>query len=212
METFTVTGIEEKKTHVVIYVDRSEFLRLKKKDFAALPLQEGDEICREEYIDRLSAIQAKPAYEAALTLLTSRDMTAHNLCQALMRRGYVAPVAQSTCNRLIENGLINDERYAQRYVELRQNAPVGRYAMRQKLRAKGIDTDTADEALEQLDDKQQLESAKALAQKFARRDEGEEPYKKKSKLSQALSRRGFSWEIVKEAVESVLHEDLDSDW
>ena len=85
--------------------------------------------------------------------------------------------------------------------------------MRQKLRAKGIDADTAEEALEQLDDENQLSSAKALAQKFVRRYENEEPYKKKSKLSQALARRGFSWEIVREAVESVLEDDaVDTDW
>ncbi len=212
-ETVTITGIEETKTHIVIYTDHSEFLKLKKKYFALLPLQEGEEIDREEYIDRLSAIQSKPAYEAALDLLSARDMTAHSLYQALVRRGYVAPVAQATCERLTENGLLNDERYAQRYVELRRNAPVGRYAMRQKLRAKGIDSDTAEEALEQLDDENQLSAAKALAQKFARRYESEEPYKKKSKISQALARRGFGWEIVREAVESVLEDDTeDTDW
>lgn len=205
METFTVTSVEENRTHVIIYVDGSEFLRLKKKDFALMPLAEGDEIDKEEYVDRLSMLQSKPAYEAALTLLTARDMTAQNLYQALVRRGIVAPVAQSTCQRLIENGLINDERYANRYVELRQNQPIGKYAMKQKLRAKGIDEQTAVDALENIDDDSQLTAAKQLAAKLARKYEKEtDSYKRKSKLSQAVARRGFSWDIVREAVEYAL--------
>ncbi len=216
MEIFTVTGIEETRTDVVIYVDGSEFLRLRKKYFALMPLREGDEIDREQYLDRLSMFQSKPAYEAALNLLTARDMTAHNLHQALVRRGYVPQVAQSTCQRLIENGLINDERYANRYVELRQNQPIGRYAMKQKLRAKGIDEQTASDALEVMDDDSQLAAAKELAKKLARRYEKEEDsYKRKTKLSQAIARRGFSWDIVREAVEAALDDsgdDFDEDF
>ena len=217
MEIVTVTGIEETRTDIVIYVEGSEFLRLRKKYFALMPLSEGDEIDREQYADRLSMLQAAPAYEAALNLLSARDMTAHNLYLALVRRGYVPQVAQSTCQRLIENGLINDERYANRYVELRQNLPIGRYAMKQKLRAKGIDEQTAADALESLDDDSQLASAKQLAAKLARRYEKEEdPYKRKTKLSQAIARRGFSWEIVKEAVEYALSDadggDFDDDF
>ncbi len=209
METFTVTCIEETRTHMIIYVDGSEFLRLKKKDFAQMPLAEGDEIDREQYADRISMLQSKPAYEAALTLLTSRDMTAHNLHMALIRRGYVPQVAQSTCQRLIENGLINDERYANRYVELRQDKPIGRYAMKQKLRAKGIDEQTASDALENIDDDSQLAAAKELAGKLLRRYEKDEPYKRKTKLSQAIARRGFSWDIVREAVEYALSDSGD---
>ena len=174
-----------------------------------MPLAEGDEIDREQYLDRLSILQSKPAYEVALTLLTSRDMTAHNLCAALVRRGYVPQVAQSTCQRLIENGLIDDKRYANRYVELRQDKPIGRYAMKQKLRAKGIDEQIASDALESIDDDSQLDAAKELAAKLARRYEKEEPYKRKTKLSQAVARRGFSWDIVREAVEYALSDSGD---
>jgi len=208
-----ISGIEESRGRVTIYVDGVAFLKLKKKEFDEMPVCEGDDLDEEEYLNRLCARQAKPAYESALNLLTARDMTAHDLKAALRRRGYLEPVAESVCERLIENRLINDSRYAQRYVELRQDAAVGRYAMKRKLRAKGIDENVAEEALEVLDDESQLASAQELARKLARRYEKEEPYARKSKLSQALARRGFSWDIVKEAVESLgLDEDDFSDW
>jgi len=206
-----VSGVELTKTRATIYLDGIAFLKMKRRDFDEMPVEEGDDLDEEEYLNRLCARQAKPAYEAALNLLTARDMTAHDLQAALKRRGYLQPVAESVCERLIENRLIDDSRYAQRYVELRQDASVGRFAMKRKLRAKGIDEETAEEALEALDDESQLEAAKTLAMRLSRRYEGEEPYARRSKLSQALARRGFSWDIVKEAVES-LNDISEEDW
>ena len=208
-----VTSIEETRGRVTIYLDGIAFLKLKKKEFDELPVKIGDDLDEEEYMNRLCVRQAKPAYESALNLLTARDMTAHDLKSALRRRGYLEAVAESVCERLIENRLIDDSRYAQRYVELRQDSAVGRYVMKRKLRAKGIDDDVVEEALEMLDDETQLSAAKDLARKLSRRYEKEEPYARKSKLSQALARRGYSWDIVKEAVESLGYDEADdSGW
>lgn len=208
-----ITGIEEARGRVTIYVDGVAFLKLKKKEFDELPLETGADLDEEDYLNRLCARQFKPAYEAALNLLTARDMTAHDLMSALRRRGYLQAVAESVCQRLIENRLIDDSRYAQRYVELRQDTAVGRYAMIRKLRAKGIDENIAEEALEVLDDESQLATAKELARKLVRRYANEEPYARKSKISQAVARRGYSWDIVREAVESLgLDDESDPDW
>lgn len=207
-----ISAIELTKSRATVYVDGVVFLKMKRRDFDEMPLTEGDDLNEEEYLDRLCARQIKPAYEAALNLLTARDMTAHDLKSALRRRGYLEPVADAVCARLTDNRLIDDARYAQRYVELRQDACVGKFAMKRRLRAKGIDEDTAEEALEALDDESQLESARALAKKLSRRYESEEPYARRSKLSQALARRGFSWEIVREAIESIGLEEDFSEW
>lgn len=208
-----ITGIEEARSRVTIYVDGVAFLKLKKKEFDELPLETGADLDEEDYLNRLCARQFKPAYEAALNLLTARDMTAHDLMSALRRRGYLQAVAESVCQRLIENRLIDDSRYAQRYVELRQDTAVGRYAMKRKLHAKGIDENIAEEALEVLDDESQLATAKELARKLVRRYANEEPYARKSKISQAVARRGYSWDIVREAVESLgLDDESDPDW
>ncbi|MBQ8954922.1 MAG: RecX family transcriptional regulator, partial [Clostridia bacterium] len=118
-------------------------------------------------------------------------MTSSGLKTALMRKGYLAPVAEAVCERLTENRLIDDKRFAERFVELRQDGAVGRYALKRRLRAKGVDEETASEALEQLDDDSQLEAAVELARRLARRYAGEDAYAARGKLSQALARRGY---------------------
>ncbi len=203
-----ITTIELTKRRAVIYVDGVAFLRVRRSDFDGLPLTEGDELDEDEYMNRLCARQAAQAYEAALDMLTDRDMTAAGLKSALLRKGYLAPVAESVCERLKENRLIDDRRFAERFVELRQDGQVGRYALKRKLRAKGVDADTAGEALEQLDDASQLEAATGMARRLAGRYASLEPYAARGKISQALARRGYSWDIVREAVEKAGLEDL----
>ncbi len=196
-----ITSIELTKRRAVVYVDGVAFLRVRRGDFDALPLSEGDDLDEEDYVSRLCARQAKDAYETALDMLADRDMTVSALKSALLRRGFLTPVAESVCERLTENRLIDDRRFAGRFVELRQDGHVGRYALKRSLRAKGVDEETASEALERLDDGAQLEAAKALARRLARRYEGLDPRAARGKLSQALARRGYSWDIVREAVE-----------
>lgn len=196
-----ITGIELTKSRAAVYVDGTLFLRMKRSFFDELPLEEGEDLDEEDYLNRLSARQSKPAYEAALDMLSDRDMTCDALKKALMRRGFLEPVADAVRDRLIENRLLDDQRFAQRYVELRKDSAVGRYALKRKLRAKGIEEETASDALEQLDDESQLAAAAELAKKLSKRYAVLPGYEARAKLSQALARRGFSWDVVREAIE-----------
>ena len=203
-----ITGIEERRGVFTLYVDGVAFTRVKKKYFEQIALAEGDELDEQAFRDRLSSLQFKDAYETALNLLTARDMTAHDLTSGLKRRGYTEDVAEAICRRLQENRLIDDTRYAERYVELHKQAQTGRYALRRKMRAKGLDESLVDGLLEEnLDDESQLEGARALAARLARRYEGEEPRKARAKVSQALARRGYSWDIISQALDSDFDEE-----
>ena len=99
--------------------------------------------------------------------------------------------------------------YAQRVAETTVNRPIGVYAMKRKLKAKGVSDEDAEAALGAFDDAQQLNAAKAAAEKLARKYLSLPIREGKSKLSQALARRGFAWDVVREAVESVFS---DEDW
>ena len=202
-----VTTIETNRREALIYIDGTLFLRLKKSDYEAFPLSEGDDLDEAAYIDRLCARQSKRAYDEALDLLSIRDMTASGLRQSLIKKGFLDKVAETVVERLIENRLIDDERFAKRYIELRKDSVLGKYALSRKLRAKGIDRETTSAALEQINDSEQLEACKRLAESLLTKYRNEEPRRLRMKLGQALARRGFSWEIVSEALEAVAQND-----
>lgn len=203
----TVTELKPVQGCMRVAFDDAPSLRIRKCHFAKLPLEEGDEIDPEEYVNRVASLQFADAYESALTSLDASARTASEIDRSLRMKGFVAPVAEAVVERLKENGLIDDQRLAARLAETQLTKPVGLYAMKRKLRAKGVSDEDAAEALESFDDDQQRAAAIQAARKLLRRYEELPARECRGKLSQALARRGFSWDAVSAAVDAVLEEE-----
>ena len=203
----TVTELKPVQGCMRVAFDDAPSLRIRKCHFAKLPLEDGDEIDPEEYVNRVASLQFADAYESALTSLDASARTASEIDRSLRMKGFVAPVAEAVVERLKENGLIDDQRLAARLAETQLTKPVGLYAMKRKLRAKGVSDEDAAEALESFDDDQQRAAAIQAARKLLRRYENLPVRECRGKLSQALARRGFSWDAVSAAVEAVLEEE-----
>ena len=203
----TVTELKPVQGCMRVAFDDAPSLRIRKCHFAKLPLEEGDEIDPEEYVNRVASFQFADAYESALTSLDASARTASEIDRSLRMKGFVAPVAEAVVERLKESGLIDDRRLAARLAETQMTKPVGLYAMKRRLRAKGVSDEDAAEALESFDDDQQRAAAIQAARKLLRRYEELPARECRGKLSQALARRGFSWDAVSAAVEAVLEEE-----
>ncbi|MBR1560879.1 MAG: regulatory protein RecX [Clostridia bacterium] len=199
----TVTGIEIERGMVGVYVDGTLTQRLRKAHFIKCPLQEGDEVDVERWIDRVAAAQFDDAWEAALNSLDVCARTERELRRSLARRGYVEPAVDAVMERLREVGLIDDARYAERMAELQSRKPVGVYAFKRKLMAKGVSEDAAAQALEAFDDEQQQAACLEAAKKLWRKYEALPPREGRAKLSQALARRGFGWESIESAIDQL---------
>lgn len=203
----TVTELKPVQGCMRVAFDDAPSLRIRKCHFAKLPLEEGDEIDPEEYVNRVASLQFADAYESALTSLDASARTASEIDRSLRMKGFVTPVAEAVVERLKENGLIDDQRLAARLAETQLTKPVGLYAMKRKLRAKGVSDEDAAEALESFDDDQQRAAAIQAVRKLLRRYENLPVRECRGKLSQALARRGFSWDAVSAAVDAVLEEE-----
>ena len=182
-------------------------LKVRLKHFKALSLQAGDDIDVEEYAAQVAEAQRADAYEAALNSLDLCARTREELRRSLLARGFVSGAVEATLDRLADSGLVDDRRYAERAVEVSAARPVGVYAVRRKLRAKGIAEADAEAALGALDDEQQAQAAQAAARSLLRRYAQLPAREGRAKLSQALARRGFSWEAVRAAVDAVWEAD-----
>lgn len=182
-------------------------MKVRLKHFKALPLAAGDEVDAEEYAARVAEAQRADVYEAALSSLDLCARTRQELRRSLLARGFVSGAVEATLDRLADSGLVDDRRYAERAVEVSAARPVGVYAVRRKLRAKGVAEEDAEAALGALDDEQQAQAAQAAARSLLRRYAQLPAREGRAKLSQALARRGFSWEAVRAAVDAVWEAD-----
>lgn len=199
-----VSDIWENRGIVEIACEGVTAVRVRRAHFGKCPLGIGSDVDIEEYLNRVAAVQFADGYEAALTSLDFCSRSAREIANALRRKGYVEPCVEAVVERLRENGLIDDARYAQRMAEVQANKPVGLYAFKRKLRSKGISDDDAEEALSAFDDDQQRTAALEAAKKLWRKYEALPPREAKAKLSQALARRGFAWDAIESAIEEIV--------
>ena len=205
-----VSNIREMRGLIEISLDGVTWLRVRKKHFAMRPLNIGEDIDPEAYLVSLAAVQAADCYEAALCILDRAAQTGGNLREKLVFKGYVRPAAEAAVERLTENHLIDDMRFAQRIAQSSALKPVGAYAVQRKLRAKRLPQEAIEEAMQYFDSAQQAEACWAAAESLCRKYAALPPREARAKLSQALARRGFGWESISGAVESVLS-DVDPD-
>lgn len=199
-----VTEIRDARGLIAISLDGTPWLRVCRKHFGKLELSEGDCIDPEACIDRIAALQCADCYEAALTILDSAACTSGDMLRKLMRKGYVEAAAQSAVDRLVEIGLLDDARYAERLAQSQLKKPVGMYAVKRKLRAKHLSEETVEAALEDFDEEQQTAACRTAAEKLYRKYDALPPREARGKLSQALARRGFAWDAIRSAVESIV--------
>ena len=199
-----VTGIQENRGLVEIALDGVTAARVRRVHYEKCPVEIGAELDLDAYLDRVAAAQFSDGYEAALTSLDFCARSAREIANALRRKGYVEPCVQAVVERLRENGLIDDARYAQRMAEVQSGRPVGLYAFKRKLRAKGISDDDAEAALSAFDDEQQQAAALTAARQLYRKYQDLPEREARAKLSQALARRGFGWDAIESAVDEVM--------
>ncbi len=206
-----VSSIREMRGLIEISLDGVAWLRVRKKHFAMRPISDGDELDPEAYLDSLAAAQAADCYEAALCMLDRAAQTGGQLRQKLIFKGYVPAAADAAVERLTENRLIDDKRFAQRIAQSSAAKPVGAYAVQRKLRAKRLPPEAIEEAMQCFDSAQQAEACRTAAQALCRKYAALPPREARAKLSQALARRGFGWESISGAVDEALGGDAFDD-
>lgn len=204
-----LTNIREVRGLMELSLDGVVWLHVRKKHFLKLAVEAGETVDPDAYIDRMAALQAADCYEAALTMLDQAAQVSRDLEAKLVRKGYVSPAAHAAVSRLMDNGLVDDERYAQRMAQAQLNKAVGVYAVRRKLMAKRLPEEAIEAAMEGFDDEQQQDACNEAAAKLWRKYAALPSREGRAKLGQALARKGFGWDAIRNAVDAVSGGDLD---
>lgn len=154
------------------------------------------------------ATQLEVARKIALDQLATRARSEQELRQVMQRRNVPPDVADEIVARFTEVGLLNDAAFAQALTTSRASFGLrGKARIRQELQAKGIDRDTANEALAELDPEDEREAALTLARRRVRSLTGLERHVARRRLAGVLARRGFSSGIVTSVLEVVMGPD-----
>ena len=194
---------------VVVATSDGETLTLRAEAVERAGLRKGDALDGGIRAGLEREEQRWTAHDAALRLLSYRPRSERELGQRLRLRGITGDVVDEEIERLRGAGLLDDEAFAQSWVEDRQaNAPRGQRLLRYELLGRGVRAELAEAAVESVDDRT---SALFLARGRARRL-GDLPFEQFSRrLAGFLERRGFGYDVVAEAVRTTWNENAPED-
>lgn len=150
------------------------------------------------------------ARKILLDQLAGRARSRAELEQKLARRRVPEEVATRLLDRFEEVGLVDDAAFAQAWVDGRRSAKgLGRRALAQELRRKGVDEETARAALDEVDSEDEAEAARMLVRRKLRSMRGLDKAVATRRLAGMLARKGHSgevvWRVVRDELEGWEH-------
>lgn len=158
-------------------------------------IRSGMDFDEEAYNELVSASGLAMAKTRALRIINARSMSREELRKRLIEKGETPENAEACADWLCRMGLINDAEYAGSVVRHYAAKGYGSARIKQELRHHGVPREMWDEAMLQMPEQD------AYLERFIRArlsEPGDRAQVKK--VSDALFRRGYSWEQIKHAL------------
>lgn len=158
-------------------------------------IRSGMDFDEEAYNELVSASGLAMAKARALRIINARPMSREELRKRLIEKGETPENAEACADWMCRMGLINDAEYAGSVVRHYAAKGYGSARIKQELRHHGVPREMWDEAMLQMPEQD------AYLERFIRArlsEPGDRAQVKK--VSDALFRRGYSWEQIKHAL------------
>lgn len=164
-------------------------------------LEVGQKINDEKIAELQAEDGREVAYQQALKLLNYRPRTATEIRRNLEEHKIPEEILISVLDRLHQAGLVDDQRFAQDWVENRTELrPRSRRALAYELYQRGVDREVIDHSLDQLDDETlAYQAAVRQARKYTHLEWPDF----RQKMYGFLARRGFNYEVSAPVVAQV---------
>jgi regulatory protein len=211
-----VTQVERQKrngSRVSVFVDGAYLGSVEDIVWAKAGLKAGDGLPAALWEDMQGRQEALAALDRALTRLGPRARSRAEMVKYLLGRGFSEEAVNRAVEKLETYGYIDDADYAAMLVRDRVNLKhTGRRAIAGELKRLGIGEEEAEAALAQYGEEDELAAAVHQAEKDMKRTAGErDERKRRAKVYAGLARRGFSQDIIREAMGKLFRDSGDDD-
>lgn len=187
-----------------IRFDDGTYILLDRQFFLESGLKEDDDISEE----RADSLEAESDFlrckNRAMYYLSGGDYTEKAMSQKLKSAGFHGEFVKKTIARLKELGLIDDFRFAQRFVERARENNFSEREIKEKAMLKGVPSDVLRDALGE-NETDEVERIKALLSgRYAKKLSDSESVEK---VIAALLRKGFNFSDIRTAVRLVMEQE-----
>jgi regulatory protein len=148
------------------------------------------------------------AYNYALNLLAARPYSTQTLRRKLIQKEYEAADADEAIRRLVDNGLLNDAKYAEQYARSKiLMTGASKRRLQQELFRKGIKGELATTAIANVIEQEEIDTG-VLIERLGKKKLAQlgdlEPLVLRRRLFAFLARRGYDLDEIKTVVKRLV--------
>ncbi len=189
-----ITAIEPRRKGLsALFIDGEFVMNLDTQALLENRFDVGRELDDDELKEMIDLSNERRAKEKALWLISYRDHSKKELKEKIQRT-CDSDAAEKAVERMEELGLVNDEVFARRYArKLLLQKKMTRRAAVFELTRKGIDKETAEAVLEEIDVDYRDNIREIIEKKY--RNLGDEKIKRRAVA--ALQRLGYGWDDIR---------------
>jgi regulatory protein len=210
--TISALIVQKKNKHRVnVYLDGKFAFGL--AAIEAIKLRRGQALSDEDIAALKARDDIEKARQQAAGFLEYRPRSEEEVRRYLSGKGYPSETIEPVIARLTDVGLLDDRAFVRFWLDNRSEfRPRGARALRQELYQKGVPDDIIAEVLEEEHDEEEAAYRAAVA--GARRWRELDAPSFREKVATFLIRRGFSYEVAREATarvwQEITHQNDDS--
>lgn len=197
MKITAIKQQERLKGRYSVYVDEKYTFSLSEGALLKQKIYLGQELSKEQVAEYKKLSADDKAYNLTLAYVARRTRSRWELQYYFRRKGYGEEVGHQIMEKLEALELVNDEAFAQSWVENRRLLkPVSRRRLTQELRQKRIGDDIINRVLTEDETDEQ-----AILGELVERKRKQSKYQDNLKLMQYLAGQGFRYDDIKKVLE-----------
>jgi len=210
----TVTKIQQQKKALHrynIFLNDTYAFSVDEDILVQYHIHKGMELTEEAVKDITSHEDMHQSYVKAIHYLSYRMRSKQEVRNYLNQKEVTSTVREEIIARLEKEQLMDDLAFSEAFVRDRMNQTTkGPKLIMNELREKGVDIETAKEALTQYDEEQQFTKAYKWAQKEAKKKSAHAVKKRQEQIANKLRQKGFASDVVS-AVMSDIEIEVDEE-
>jgi len=195
---------KRREKRINIFLDGRFAFSLGAEVVAKENLQVGQELSEKQVALLAGNDQLQRCLEAAYRYLGYRPRSESEIRERMQRRGFAAETIDAAIARLREQGLLDDEAFAQFWKENRESfRPRSQWLTRLELKRMGVRNDVIEQVVAGMDD---AGNAYRAARQKMRHGTPADYQDFRRRLGDYLRRRGFSYEVIGHTVGKIWQE------
>jgi regulatory protein len=187
----------KRKDRYSIYIDDLYSFSISEAELVRSGLRKGADVTTQDIESLTNLAERDKAYDRAVRYIAIRARSKWEMEQYLGKKGYDKQLIAYLVQKLVNNLLLHDEKFAQQWIQWRLNSGGRSKArLRAELRQKHICDEIIDNVLSTIDEQTEIEQLKNIIERKSKISQ----YRSRDKLMAYLARQGYSYYHIKQAL------------